>query len=225
MSITHEKAQRLIQLNMEHMLNNHELAALSAHLRNCGACKEYAAEIKEVAELLVPIMKRQWTARPAPHSLAVILERSQRVRSSALLPMRRLAVSLVVMAFFFSAWQVVLSTPGSPALLPLQVPPIPTPSTQSASSTHATSTLQNCELILHPVGETDSLASIAQQFSVPVATIMDLNHLQIEVIQPSMELLIPVCNFTPTGTLHASTFTTTNTPQTIATTSTPLDRH
>lgn len=223
MSITHEQAHTLIQLNMEHMLNNQESAALSAHLRDCTPCNEYASEIKEVTDLLPPIMKRQWSAQPAPLSIAALMERRQRIRSSPLLTMRTAAISLVLMAFFFSAWQFVVSNPPSSPRLPLQAPPVPTPYTQPAQSTSTEITSQHCEMILYRVAETDSLASIAGQFLVSEDTIVELNHLQSEAVRPAMELLIPVCNFTPTGTFHAATFTTTYTPRSIATTSTPVE--
>jgi hypothetical protein len=226
MSITHEQAHRLIQLNMEHMLDSRESARLSAHLRECRECDTYARQIKEVTNLLPTMMKRQWSAQPVPLSLAVLMRRRQSNRASTLLTMRTAALGLVFMALFFSTWQSVLPGPPSSSHPPLQAPPpVPTPSTQHAQSTSTNITLQDCEMILYPVGELDSLASIAAQFSVSKDTIMGLNHLQSEVIHSSMELLIPICNFTPTGTLHASTFTTTYTPLIIATTFTPVDRH
>lgn len=225
MSITHEQAHRLIQSNMEHILDSQESARLSAHLRECSECDTYAREIKEVTNLLPTMMKKQWGAQPVPLSIAALVGRSQSIRAHTLLTMRMAALSLVFTALFFSTWQFVLSGPPASSQLPLQAPPVPTPSTQRAQSTSTKITLQNCEMILYPVGELDSLASIAVQFSVSEDTIMGLNHLQSEVIRPSMELLIPICNFTPTGTLHAFTFTTTYTPLIIATTATPVDRH
>jgi len=80
-------------------------------------------------------------------------------------------------------------------------------------------------MILYSVGETDSIASIAAQFSLSAETIIELNHLQTEAVSPSLELLIPLCNFTPTSTFHAATFTTTYTPRFIGTASTPVERH
>ena len=225
MSITHEQAHKLIQWNMEHMLNARETASLSAHLRACSECDAYASEINEVAKLLPALMKKKWSAQPAPLSIPVLVGSKEIVRTSTSLTMRTVAFSLVVMALFFSAWQFMLSGPASSPQLPVQVPPVPTPSTQRAQSTSTEITLENCETIVYAVGEMDSLASIAAQFSVSEDTIRGLNHLPTEYLSPSMELLIPICNFTPTGTFHAATFTTTYTPRSIATTSTPVDRH
>jgi LysM repeat protein len=139
--------------------------------------------------------------------------------------MRTAAISLVAIALFFSAWQFMLSGSASSPQLPLQVPPIPTPSAQRAQSTSTKITFEHCEMIQYRVLESDSLASIAAQFSVSEGEIMEINHLANEAIVPSMELLIPVCNYTPTGTFHAATFTTTYTPRLISTTSTPPDSY
>lgn len=225
MSITHEQAQRLIQLNMEHVLNAQETASLSAHLRGCSECDAYAREINEVTQLLPALMKRQWSAQPAPLSLSALAGSKETMGTSAILTMRTAAISLVVIALFFSAWQFLLSGSASSPELPLPVPPVPTPSTQRAQSTSTKITFENCEIIQYRVLESDSLASIAGQFSVSEAEIMEINRLKNEAVDSSMELLIPVCNFTPTGTFHAATFTTTYTPSIIATTSTPVDKH
>lgn len=225
MSITHEQAHKLIQLNMEHMLNAQETARLSAHLRGCSECNAYAREINEVAKLLPALMKRQWSTQPAPLSISALAGSKEPIRTSALLTMRTVAISLVVIALFFSAWQFMLTGSASSPQLPLQVPPVPTPSTQPAQSTSTKITFENCEMIQYRVLESDSLESIAGQFSVSEAEIMEINRLKNEAVDSSMELLIPVCNFTPTGTFHAATFTTTFTPRIIATTSTPVDKH
>ena len=221
MFITHERAHQLIQWNMEHMLNDQETAMLSAHLRGCNECNAYAREMNEVARLLAALMKERWSARPAPLSIPPLVGSQGTIRTSTFLTMRNAAFSLVVMALCFSAWQFMLSGSASSP----QVPPIPTPSTQRAPSTSTKITFEHCEMIQYRVLESDSLASIAAQFSVSEGEIMEINHLENEALVPSMELLIPVCNFTPTGTFHAATFTTTYTPRLIATTSTPADSY
>ena len=225
MSISHEQAHKLIQLNMEGVLSARETATLSEHLRNCSKCDSYARETNEVVKLLPTIMKRHWSAQPVPLSIPALVGRRQTLKESTLLTIRKAALSLVFAALFLSVWQIVVSGPPASPQLPLQVPSAPTPSMQRASSTSTKITLQNCEVILYTVGETDSLASIAAQFSVSEETIREFNHLQTEVVSPSMELLIPICNFTPTGTFHTATYATTYTPVINATTSTPVDRH
>ena len=227
MSITHEQAHRLIQLNMDGGLSAQQTATLSAHLHSCSECNAFAREIRDVSELLPAIMKRQWSAQPVPLSIPALLGRKEiSSRASTLLTMRTGLIGLVVMALFFSTWQFLVPGPVSSPQLPLQVPPVPTPSSsQPAQSTSTRITFQDCEMILYSVGETDSIASIAAQFSLSAETIIELNHLQTEAVSPSLELLIPLCNFTPTSTFHAATFTTTYTPRFIGTASTPVERH
>jgi hypothetical protein len=221
MSITHEQARKLIQLKMDQALNIQEAAILSAHLRSCGECQGYANEIKEVEKLLPPILKRQWNAQPAPLPVVSLIEKRVSIKTNNLLTIRKAAISLVVMALFFSAWQFVLSTPTTTIQMPQAIPPVPTPSVLTAQSPNAELTLEGCALLPYIVRKNDTLAGIAGQFSVSDLMIMELNHLGPEAVRPGMELLIPLCDFTPTGTFHAATFTTTHTPILYLTASTP----
>ena len=225
MSITHEQAHRLIQLDMEDMLNRKESAILSAHLRECRECVIYANEISEVTNLLTPIMKRQWSVQPAPLPLVALMVKKERITANHLLTMRTAAMALLFVALFFSAWQFELPGGVGSSQSPLVIPPAPTPSVQSTQSTSTESTEANCEMIIYPVQGEDTLASIAEQFSTSEREIIQLNQLKTATISPPMGLLVPVCNFTPTGTYSPVTFTTTHTPLIIATTSTPVDRH
>lgn len=129
-------------------------------------------------------------------------------------------VGLVVAAFFFSAWQFVQSGTPAPIELPIGVFPIPTP---SAQSTPTKVTFEGCEMIPYPVTETDTLASIAQQFSVSEEAIMAVNDLKTDTIHAAMELVIPMCQSTPTGTANPATLTAsqTYTPRLRPRTSTP----
>jgi len=135
--------------------------------------------------------------------------------------MRTAAIGALLVALFFSAWQFVLSGPAASPRLPLLAPPVPTPSRQSAQSTSTIIHFQDCQTVIYPVRKTDTLLSIARQFSVSKDTIMKLNRLQTDVVSPPMELLIPTCHLTPTSTFHPVTFTTTFTPLINFTTSPP----
>lgn len=221
MSITHEEAHELIQLQMEDLLDSREYAKLSAHLRDCSECKAYANEMNEVTNLLLPIMKRQWSIQPVPLSIASLVRRREKTRTSAFLTMRTIAASVMLVALFFSAWQFVSSGPAASSRPSLQAPPVPTPSRQNAQSTSTIIQVQDCQMVLYPVQKTDTLLSIARQFSVPKDTIIQLNRLETEIVSPSMELLIPICHLTPTSTFGPATFTTTFTPLIDFTTSPP----
>ena len=221
MSISHEQAQKLIQLGTDQVLNQDESAKLSAHLRDCSACTAYASEIKEVVNILHPMMKRQWNVQPVPLSISCLTGKNEKSQSSNYLTMRTAAVSLVVMALFFSAWQVMFPSSSPQSQLSPAIPPVPTPSHLTAQFVSTQLTRENCMRTLYTVQEHDTLVSIAEQFSVPVPAITELNQLEEEMVHSGMELTIPICHFTPTGTFHAATFTTTLTPVLNFRTSTP----
>lgn len=221
MSITHERAQKLIQLNMDQRLSMEELATLSAHLRSCSECTSYAGEVKEVADMLPPLLKRQWSAQPVPLSIPALMGKREKLQFSSLLTMRTAAVSIAVMALFFSAWQLVLSSQSPSSGRFSTIPPVPTPSSPTLQFVSTQLTLEGCAILSYTVQEQDTLASLAERFLVPESTIAALNQLEAERLQAGMELTIPQCHFTPTGTVHAATFTTTLTPVLNFRTSTP----
>ena len=212
MPITHEQAQTLIQLKMDQTLNAQESAALNAHLHDCRDCATYASEIKEVANILSPLLKRQWNVQPVPLSIAALTERNGNVKSSSLLAMRTAAMSLVMIAIFFGVWQFVVSSTTGASPITASIPPLPTPSSLTAPSTSTQLTLEDCALMPYTVQENDTLASIAGQFSISEEAILEFNQLETGMIRPRMELVIPLCSFTPTGTFYPSTFTSTDTP-------------
>ena len=209
MQLTHEDAHRLIQLNMDKALKPQELSLLSDHLQTCAACQTYAHDMQEVEQVLFPVLKRQWDRHPLPLSISALMERGSALQPRNILATRTAALGLVVLAFFFGAWQFVLSGSSPSGSLPLIVPLVPTPSTVS-TLTMTTST--DCQTMPYSVRENDTLADIAHQFSVSEEEILAVNSLEAVTLSPSMELLIPVCNWTPTGTVHPVTFTTTYTP-------------
>jgi len=209
MQITHEQAHILMQRKMDQALNSLDAESLSAHLQTCSDCQQYANEIKEVDRLLFPMLKKQWNRQPTPLLVAALLGTSQKTSTITLLTIRRLAVSFAALALFFSAWQFITAGPSAFSQLPQMIPPVPTPST---ISTDTLVTLENCEMAVYTVQANDTLSGIADRFSVSAEEIMKLNQLRMEVVQPAMKLVIPLCNFTPTGTVHPATFTTTYTP-------------
>jgi LysM repeat protein len=221
MQLTHEQAHKLIQLNMDTVLTADESAALSSHLRGCMDCQRYTNEMNEVERLLSPVLKSQWNVRPIPLSIPALAGKSTKIHANILLTMRTAAISLVFVALFFSAWQFVISGPSISRQVSLSVAPAPTPSVQTAQFTSITSTTETCEMLLYTVQGNDTLAQIAERFSVLEDEIMAINELKTNVISTPMQLVIPSCNFTPTGTVHPATFTTTYTPILNPTTATP----
>ncbi|HLO32725.1 MAG TPA: LysM peptidoglycan-binding domain-containing protein [Anaerolineales bacterium] len=219
MQLTHQEARRLIQLKADDALNSRENMALSVHLQGCLECQTYAEEIKEVESLLLPLLKRQWNSQPAPLSISTIAaKRFPKIPASAILATRTAMVAIVFVAVVFSAWQFIAADSQIPNLSPVGILPVPTPSAQSTSTKIM---LQKCPETLYHVQENDTLESIANQFSISKEDILAINGLKSETLNTSMKLIIPVCGFTPTGTLNPTRLTTTYTPLTDHSTSTP----
>ena len=221
MQITHAEAHNLIHYNMDKVLKPQEKNILQTHLNDCLECRAFAEEIKEVENILLPLMIRHWALQPAPLRTEVIANKSKRnlqLQASIILATRTAMISIVFAAFVFSAWQFTHSGRQTLTPVPVGVLPIPTPSGQSTSTKIS---FQNCEKLMYQVQENDTLESIAFQFSVAKDKIMAINNLSTESIKAKKELLIPICTSTPTGTIHPSTLTTTFTPLIGQTTSTP----
>ncbi|MGB8981711.1 MAG: LysM peptidoglycan-binding domain-containing protein [Anaerolineales bacterium] len=208
MSITHEEAHRLIQFDTDNSLNAAQKITLSAHLDDCLVCRSYSEDIRELESILLPAMRKHWNLQPLPFSTAVLgTKKVPKVQANLLLATRRVAVVAVLMAFVFAAWQFTLANIQTASHLPLAVPPVPTPSTES---THTK--IVNCTEIFYKVQEGDTLESIASQFSASKTEIMSRNQMQTETIHPGMELTVPLCKLTPTGTLSPTLLTNTHTP-------------
>src|SRR5215216_2092555 len=226
MQITHEQARELIQFSLDGVLQAPEKATLRLHLQDCMDCRDYAKELREIEAIALPLMKKQWSAHPVPLSISLFTQKKRStIQASKLLTIRSTAIAFVFVAFLFSAWQFVVSGPSSASPRALVVPLIPTPSVQTAQSTNTKITAENCEMLAYKVHENDTLASIAKRFLVPKDEILKLNQLKTEALSLSMELMIPLCNFTPTGTIHPPTFTFTYTPIIQPTTSTPVGKY
>lgn len=212
MQITHEEAHQLIQFSMDQTLKPQEKNILQTHLRDCLECRSFAKDIQEMEALLVPAMQKHWNLQPAPLSVEALTgKRKTRLQPNLILVTRTAIISIVFAAFVFSAWQFAVSNVRSATPMPMGVFPIPTPSGQSTSTK---TSFGNCEEIIYQVQENDTLESIAAQFSVSKDKLMAINNLSAESLNPNMDLLIPICNSTPTGTVHPSTLTTTFTPLT-----------
>jgi LysM repeat protein len=221
MEITHEQARRLIQMKLDRALHKQEASTLSTHLRDCTDCQSYANQMDEVEGLLVPLMKQQWAVQPTPLSISALTRGSRETQARIVLTIRTAVVSFIFVAVFFGMWQFLLSRPSMSNQMPPAVPAMPTPASYTAQVTSTTNTRETCELTMYKVQDHDTLAGIAKRFSVAEAEILAVNNLGTDALRPTMELVIPVCNFTPTGTIYPATLTTTYTPILQPTTSTP----
>lgn len=220
MQITHAEARRLIQFDADRALNSSSQAALVAHLQDCSDCRRYAQEVNEVEGLLRPVMQKQWGQKPIPLSISALLRRKQRARlqTSPLLTMRSVVIALVFAAAAFSLRQFIVASVPDTQFTPSSILAAPTPSAQSTSTRLVS---ENCEALVYTVQNSDTLASLAVQFTVSKEEIMALNEMKNETLHTGTQLKIPTCHFTPTGTFIATMFTRTGTPLTSPTTSTP----
>ncbi len=219
MEITHAEAHQLIQFDTDQSLNAQEEFTLRAHLQDCSECRAYTDEIKEVENILVPVMKKHWHLTPLPLSIdAIHAKRSSKLQMNVILATRSMALGAVFLALIFSAWQFGLSSGQKSDPMPVGVLPVPTPSTRSTSTKISA---ENCEGMFYAVRENDTLESIANQFGTSKEKIMAANRMKTETIDPAMELVIPICSFTPTGTINPTTLATSYTPSMSPTTSTP----
>jgi hypothetical protein len=219
MQITHAEAHRLIQFSMDEALKPQEKNSLQVHLNECIECRAFVEELKGVENLLMPVMSRHWAVQPAPLLIEALTKKGKLpIQTSIILATRTAIISIVFAVFVFSAWQYSHSgsQPANP--VPMGGLPIPTPSGQSTSTKIS---FQDCEETIYQVQENDTLESIASKFAVAKNKIKAVNHLSTESIHAKMDLLIPSCSSTPTGTIHPSTLTITFTPLLGPTTSTP----
>jgi hypothetical protein len=219
MQIAHEEAHKLIHISMDKTLKPQEKNTLQAHLEACIECRAVAEELKEVENLLLPAMLRHWDLQPIPLSIdAITKKRKSQLHASIILTTRTAIISIVLAAFVFSAWQFTQAGEQTSNPLPVGVLPVPTPSSQSTSTRIS---FRNCEKRTYQVQKDDTLDSIARQFSISKDRIMTINNVNTETLKTEMELLIPICDSTPTSTAHPSTLTITFTPLIAPTDSTP----
>ena len=217
MQITHEEAHRLIQFDTDNALKPSEKNNLVAHLKVCAECRDYAQSMKGIESLLRPLLQRNFHKQPIPLSVAALTGRTNQSRSEgAFLATRIAVIGIICVSFIFSVWQFTISSQATPDSSVAGVPLIPTPSTQFI---HMTSTSNNCEGRPYVVKEYDTVESIAQLFSISQEDILRANNLDTETLRPGMEILIPTCTSTPTGTVNA--LTTTYTPSSEPITFTP----
>jgi hypothetical protein len=219
MQITHEEARKLIQFSHDRALQPEEKNMLRAHLEACLECQSYSDDINAVENLLLPVMRTHWNLRPAPLSITSLVEdKHSNWGSSISLTTRTTLIGIVLAVFFFSAWQFARSGNQTSRPMPIGLLPIPTPAGQSTSTMIS---LQNCEETIYQIQENDTLESIALRFSISKTRLMSINNMKDETVRARMRLLIPICQSTPTGTIHPSTLTITFTPFIDSTTSTP----
>lgn len=209
MQITHQEARHLIQARTDQALDAYKKEVLNIHLKDCIECADYANEVQETVTILRTTLQKQWNVQPAPLSVRDIkVKIISHPRLLDLLTTRSALVGLTVIFFFFALWQFTATNYGAPNSITVGVPVIPTPSLLLTSTQ---SNFAHCQMIRYDVGQDDTLASLARQYSISEEVIRDLNHLQPDMITLPTMLILPFCELTPTGTTHPPT-SITNTP-------------
>lgn len=210
MLITHEEAQRLIQLRADDTLDTNNRTQLDMHLAACQSCTAYANQIMTVERVVKSAMQSHWNVRRLPLRWHSLWERMNGMEKWQItfLPTRRALLSVTTAFFLFTFWHIFFISSQSAGPTGLAVSPIPTP---TLLATGIQNNFKNCGLIHYTLHEHDTLESIARQFSVPRALILEMNNLSSDIAAPHSQLVIPVCSAIPTGTIHPSEFTTTPT--------------
>ena len=69
---------------------------LSAHLQEWVDCRDCANDLKEVEMNLLPVMKKQWIARPIPLSLLLLTQRKRAIANASNILTMRSAVLILI---------------------------------------------------------------------------------------------------------------------------------
>jgi predicted anti-sigma-YlaC factor YlaD len=218
MSITHEEARQLIQFKADRLLKAQERSALEAHLSACQACTTYAGQIQRMELDLRQVLNRQWQAAPRPLRAADIQRIPQPNNKwiEPLVPMRKLIAAVATMVFALTIWQFALSGREFNSLAVAEVSPNPTPSISISTGTQDNQVA--CNELQYRVHSGETLASIAEKFSIPLELLAEHNHLSDHELEQLSHLIIPLCTLTPASTDHAPESTLTPGLQTFTTT-------
>jgi LysM repeat protein len=212
-SITHPKAQSLLQMAADHALTSFDTANLSNHLAECEECREYAKNLTTLQDDLRRITRERWSQAKLKISAKEIKSRAIRYDFQVF---GKFATATVVLAFMF-----IMATNFSgiannlPAVVSSSVVtpngPLLTP-TPLISQTATNLAVSKCNNVTYLVRENDTLDDIAARNSVSVETIKQLNGLHTNTLTVNMALIIPICNQMPANSTVTPTLTSTATP-------------
>ena len=223
--ITHLEARSLLQAAADHTLNPEEKSLLDAHLSNCEECNKFAEEISALETNLRKLFHTKWDPQQPDLNLQTVVNPSPAkllfnnffMQSNAmgkLTLVAALVLGYLVVANLFGIQSPIVSketatTLPTPNEFIAAFPASPTPSAQP-SLTNSTS--QACETITYVVQANDSLASIAYRHGTTSEIIQERNNLSYDMIHTGMELVIPMCESTPSHTATLPEGMTTNPP-------------
>jgi LysM repeat protein len=217
-SITHLKAQYLLQAAADSMLAPLDKTNLDDHLAECQECRQYAKHLSKLQDDLRRVTRYRWNQVGIPLSTEKIRNRTAKVNVQAyrLRTIGKLSVAVAVLALVFmlvinvsSTMKDIPATASSMSLTPEKLVLTPTP---SIKETVTDAVVQECTNITYVVQENDTLESIAARHSVSKQIVKEYNGLATDILTVNMVLVIPLCEGTPANSTMTPTTTSTATP-------------
>lgn len=207
MSISHEAARKLIQFKADSVLNPTDQTMLIAHLNECLECRTYSNGLENTVLLLKRTMRKEWNTAHLPLPMELIFANNNvKRKANTILTTRTALIGAVALLFTFVAWQTITRTVTSSQHPFGMIPLIPTPSMQYTATNLS---INKCQDIKYRIREGDTLDSIARQFSLPLDSLILANNLLDASLETVQELVIPICETSPTSTIFPPTFTIT----------------
>ena len=214
MELTHQEARTLLQAATDQIIKPEKISALDAHLLQCKACTEYANELVNLERNLRNAMHSNWDSQqPVIDIQAIIKPNLVRILWNSLVSqshaMEKISVVIVLLlGYIFIANIVGIQSPITGDKTPT---PLPTPNGQTvvffisptpfASSSLTKLVSPACETTtMYLVQENDTLSSIAYQHGTTEEAILAYNNLNSGIVFTGMDLIIPMCDSTPSHT-------------------------
>jgi LysM repeat protein len=197
-----------------------EKFTLGKHLTNCGECNKYAVELSSLESSLRNIFHTDWDKQqPDPNLQAILHPNPAKLLWNNFFGKpgmmgKATLVGALLVGYFVIANMFGIQTPISSDETATTLPTpnefasmYSTSPTPSAPTVLTDSVIQACETVIYLVQVNDTLVSIAFQHGVTEEAIREYNHLTSNTIFANTELIIPLCNSTPshTATLPDST--------------------
>ncbi len=218
--LSHEQIRNLIQMECEQGLLPEEDKNLKAHLDSCSECRAYAQELDRLESILEGTFHDRWDAFSGPVNLPGMLRLTQGRLVSSPSPFQRfrpvagltatLALLMAAGLFFIQLYKVPPVEPAGVFASPVEAKLAPTPSQPPTTSYILP---PGCILLLYQVNSQDTLESIARRFSTDEQDILAYNQLKTSRLSSGMQIIIPLCETTPTMPASSPTSTLLFSPQ------------
>ena len=209
--ITHQEAHVLLQAATDQVIEPDENNALNEHLAQCRACTVYAKNLADLETNLRRTMHANWdNQQPKLEMQAILNPHPVKLLWNSFVSqthmMEKVGVVIVLLlGYVFIANLVGIQSPITKDKTPT---PLPTPTgqpvvfsnspTPSVNSSLTKAVSSACETtIMYLVQENDTLDSIAYHHGTTKEVILGYNNLSSSTVFTGMELIIPLCDSTP----------------------------